>query len=231
LKAIKRQSLKEQVFIQLRDQVVRRVWEPGSKIPSENELSIAMGVSRVSIRGGLQMLVTLGLLETRHGAGTFVREFSGDIYLNELFPMIALGKSRLFHVLQYRHVMEKGTVTIVVEKATDVTIGGLEECYANMERNVADIPAFARADLDFHLFLARATENPIIIKVTDIIRNILSASLEDIVSALGVEDGLRYHKKIIEAIRDRDSVEAQRIMEEHIVKTIERLRDEAKLDE
>lgn len=69
LETIKRESVKEQVFAQLRDQIMKETWKAGCKIPSENELAEGMGVSRVSVREGLQMLVTLGLLETRHGEG------------------------------------------------------------------------------------------------------------------------------------------------------------------
>jgi GntR family transcriptional repressor for pyruvate dehydrogenase complex len=198
---------------------------PGSKIPSENELAEVLGVSRVSVREGLQMLVTLGLLETRHGEGTFVREFTGDTYMNGLFPLLALGKTGLFHVLEYRRVMEKGTASIVAEKATDEIIRGLEACYATMEKCREDVTAFAVADLDFHLFLAKATGNPLIIKVTDIIRSILTVSMENVVSALGVNDGLDYHKRIIEAVKARDPAKAESLMEEHIGRTIERVRE------
>jgi GntR family transcriptional repressor for pyruvate dehydrogenase complex len=229
LKTIKRPSIKDQVFAQLRDQIVRGSWIPGSKIPSEKELAEGMGVSRVSVREGLQMLVTLGLLETRHGEGTFVREFTGDTYMNDLFPLLTLGKAGLFHVLEYRRVMEKGTAAIVAEKATDETIRGLESCYANMEKCRDDVTAFAVADLDFHLYLAKATGNPLIIKVTDIIRSILTVSMENIVSTLGVKDGLDYHKRIIEAVKARDAALAERLMEEHVVRTIERVRGETDL--
>lgn len=217
------------MFAQLRDQIVRGAWSPGARIPSENELAEGLGVSRVSVREGLQMLVTLGLLETRHGEGTFVREFTGDTYMNGLFPVLALGKTGLFHVLEYRRVMEKGTAAIVAERATDEIVRGLEACYSTMEECKDDSTAFAVADLDFHLYLAKATGNPLIIKVTDIIRSILTVSMENIVSALGVKDGLSYHKKIIEAVKARDPALAERLMEEHVVRTIERVRSETDL--
>ncbi|RPI98323.1 MAG: FadR family transcriptional regulator [Desulfobacteraceae bacterium] len=108
LKNIKKESVRVQVFRQLRDQVLRRTWPPGSKIPSEHELSRTMGVSRVSIREGIQHLVSLGILETRHGEGTFVRELSGEIYFNSLIPLIALDETDIFHVLEYRRIIEKG---------------------------------------------------------------------------------------------------------------------------
>ena len=69
LKPIKKESVRGQVFWQLRDQIFRRTWPPGSKLPSENELSQTMGVSRVSIREGIQQLVSLGIAgnPTRRG--------------------------------------------------------------------------------------------------------------------------------------------------------------------
>ena len=60
--------------MQLRDQIVRRAWPPGSKIPSENQLTRRLGVSRVSLREALQNLASLGLLESRQGGGTYVMD-------------------------------------------------------------------------------------------------------------------------------------------------------------
>jgi GntR family transcriptional regulator, transcriptional repressor for pyruvate dehydrogenase complex len=78
LKPIKKASVRGQVFWQLRDRILRRTWLPGSKLPSENELSRTMGMSRVPISEGIQHLASLGILETRHGEDTFVRDLSGQ---------------------------------------------------------------------------------------------------------------------------------------------------------
>ena len=221
---VKRATIKEQIIVQLRDQIVRGAWPPGTKIPSENELTRRLGVSRVSLREALQNLASLGLLESRQGGGTFVKEYSGEILFNPLFPMLALDKTDVLNVLEYRRIVEKGTVALVMEKAGTKEIEDLEAAYREMVRQRKDAHAFARADLDFHLTLARATGNPIIIKVNDIIRNILSVSMDKIVLSLGVNDGLSYHRRILDAIKARDADQAESLMEEHILKTIKRLR-------
>jgi DNA-binding FadR family transcriptional regulator len=82
LARVQRAGVKNQIFEQLRDRIIDRTWPPGAKIPSEDSLAGALGVSRVSIKEALHMLVSLGLLETRHGGGTYVCEYSGEIYLN-----------------------------------------------------------------------------------------------------------------------------------------------------
>ena len=227
LKPIKKESVRVQVFRQLRDQVLRRTWPPGSKIPSEHELSRTMGVSRVSIREGIQHLVSLGILETRHGEGTFVRELSGEIYFNSLIPLMALDETDIFHVLEYRRIIEKGTAALAAERATDHDVAEMEAVYDRMVRSQDDVAEFARADLEFHLVVAKATGNSVLIKVNNVLRSVLSVSMENIVSTLGMRDGLHYHRLLIEAVRSRNAPEAERLMEEHVVRTIERLRSEA----
>jgi DNA-binding FadR family transcriptional regulator len=227
LKPIKKESVRVQVFRQLRDQVLRRTWAPGSKIPSEHELSRTMGVSRVSIREGIQHLVSLGILETRHGEGTFVREVGGEIYFNSLIPLMALDETDIFHVLEYRRIVEKGTAALAAERATDQDVAEMETVYDRMVQARDDVAGFARADLEFHLAVAKATGNSVLIKVNNVLRSVLSVSMENIVGSLGMHDGLHYHRLLIEAVKSRNVPEAERLMEEHVVRTIERLRSEA----
>jgi GntR family transcriptional repressor for pyruvate dehydrogenase complex len=214
LARVKRTKVKEQVFEQLRNQIVRGAWPPGSKIPSENELTHRLGVSRVSLREALHMLVSLGLLESRQGGGTFVREYSGAVLFNPLFPMIALDRTDILDVLEYRRIVEKGTAGLAAEKAGESGIRALEDSYSAMVRAQGDVHAFARADLEFHLVL------------NDIIKNILSASMDRIVSSLGVSDGLSYHRRILAAVKARDACGAEALMEEHLSRTIRRLKAE-----
>jgi len=226
LARVTRSRVKEQIVEQLRDQIVRGAWPPGSKIPSENELTRRLGVSRVSLREALQNLASLGLVEARQGGGTFVKEYSGEILFNPLFPMLALDKTDVLDVLEYRRIVEKGTAALVAAKAGDKEREELEAAYKEMTRQKKDVHAFARADLDFHLALARATGNPIVIKVNDIIRNILSVSMDEVVLALGVSDGLSFHRRILDAIKAGNAVLAESLMDEHILKTIKRLKAE-----
>jgi GntR family transcriptional repressor for pyruvate dehydrogenase complex len=224
LKRVDRSSVKDQVFEQLKNQILRRVWLPGSKIPSENALAEELGVSRISIREALKMLSSLGLLETYHGGGTYVREYKGEVFFNPLFPMLALEASDVFDVLEYRKIVERGTVGIAVEKADTAAIEALEKAYQVMVERKNDIHGFAMADLEFHLDLAKATKNPIIIKINDFIKSILSVSMDNVVSNLGIEDGLLYHRKILDAIKAKDVVQAEILMEEHVGRTIDRLK-------
>jgi GntR family transcriptional repressor for pyruvate dehydrogenase complex len=224
LARVKRSNVKEQVFLQLRDQIVAGAWTPGTKIPSENVLTRKLGVSRVSLREALHMLSSLGLLESRQGGGTFVKEYSGEILFNPLFPMIALDRTDILNVLEYRRIVEKGAAALAASRAGEKEIDDLEAAYRAMKFARGKLHDFARADLDFHLALARATGNPVIIKVNDIIKSVLSASMDRIVSSLGVDDGLAYHRRILNAIKARNAGLAESLMEEHVLRTIRRLK-------
>jgi GntR family transcriptional regulator, transcriptional repressor for pyruvate dehydrogenase complex len=224
LTRVRRSGVKTQVFAQLRDRITERTWPPGAKIPSENALALALGVSRVSIREALQMLASLGLLETRHGGGTYVCEYAGEVLFSPLLPMLALDKLDIFHLLEFRKIMERGVVSLAVKRAGTAEIVELERTFREMEKHRNDARAFAQADLSFHLALAKATGNPVVIKVNAVITDILKVSMYNIVGSLGTKDGLYYHRRILDAIKAQDGSRAESLMVEHVERTIRRLK-------
>jgi len=227
LKPVRRARIKEQVFEQLRNGIIRGTWPAGARLPSENELVTKLGCSRISIREALQMLSSLGLVETRHGGGTFVRPYSSEVLLSPLLPMIVLERTDIQHVLEYRRIIEPACVALAVARADEADVVELERACASLRASGQNLSVFARADLEFHLALARASKNPVLIKVNSVILDVLGASWEEIVRALGTRDGLHYHHRILEALKARDAVAAVALMEEHITRTIDRLKGKA----
>jgi len=225
LKPVRRARVKQQVYEQLRDGIIRGSWPAGTRLPSENELVARLGCSRISIREALHMLASLGLVETRHGGGTFVRPYSGEVLLSPLLPMIVLEQTDILHVLEYRQIVEPGSVALAVARAGEADIVELEHACTSLGASTQDLRAFARADLEFHLALARASKNPVLVKVNSVILDVLSASWEEIVRALGTRDGLHYHRRILEALKARNAVAAVALMEEHVTRTIDRLKE------
>ncbi len=222
---IKRVNVSDQVFEQLKTQLLSGNWQPGEKIPSENELSEKFQVSRVTIRQALQRLTALGLLETRFGEGSFVKKAEVGNFMNVLVPHAYLSKNSTLEVLEFRQVVETESAGLAAERATPEDVRQLEEILAEMEQLKEDSLAFAKADLDFHVAVSRITRNSLIITTNSILNDILSVSMQDIVEQLGFEIGLYYHKKIIEAIAANDTKAATGIMREHICKTRERYQE------
>jgi GntR family transcriptional repressor for pyruvate dehydrogenase complex len=227
IKKIKADSLRSQVYAQLKKQLLRGVWKSGEKLPSEKEFCRLFGVSRVTIRGAVQQLEILGLVETRQGGGTFVRDFSSVEKVDTFHPLFQIQKNQdLITVLEYRKIIEKGAAGIAGENISPEDIRFLEETYRTMTKDTGASAAYIEADLAFHYRLALAARNPIIIKVYDLLNDILSVAMKDIVRLLGRKIGLTYHRKIIDALKKGDKGECESIMEEHIEATISAVRKE-----
>ncbi|MDR2096618.1 MAG: FadR family transcriptional regulator [Treponema sp.] len=222
---VKAASLRVQVYTQLKEKLTRGVWKIGERLPSESELCAQFGVSRVTVRAAIQQLEILGLVETKHGGGTFVRDFSSIEKLDTFHPLMQVEKNRdLITVLEYRKIIEKGAMGLAHEKASAEDLNFLEETYTAMVNAEKDTAAYTRADLAFHYRLAEITRNPIIIKVYDILNDMLSTAMADIVHLLGRDLGLTYHRKLIDSLKKGDKNKSEALMEEHIEMTIQAIK-------
>ena len=230
LKKIKTESLRSQVYSQLKARLMEGVWKVGEKLPSESELCETFGVSRVTVRAAIQQLEILGLVETRHGGGNFVRDFSTIDAVDALHPLIQISRNQdIITVLEYRKIVEKGTIGLAVPKVTAKDIKRLEETYTTMV-NLSDSNDPVRqadADHQFHYQLALIAQNPIIIKVYELINVILASTMVDIVALLGTDLGLLYHRKLIDAIKSGDKALCEQLMDEHLEATIQRVREKS----
>ena len=159
IQKVVKSSVSQQVFDQLRQQILSGSWKPGDKLPSENELAAQFGVSRVTVRNALQKLSGLGLLETRFGEGSFIRGPESGAALNQLVPMLYLGRETLRDILTFRRMVEGPICEIACRRATDGEIAQLRELLGQMERAEADLAAFAKLDSEFHCMLARLTRS------------------------------------------------------------------------
>lgn len=207
--------------MQLKENLLAGVWKVGEKLPSENELCKTFGVSRVTVRAAIQQLEILGLVVTRQGNGTTVNDFSSMHGIDAFHPLIQVKKNQdILYILEYRKIVETGTIELAVDRITDSDFTYLEKRLREMEANTDDHAKHARADHLFHYRIAQCTNNPIIIKVYSLINEMLSTAMVDIVDMLGCEIGLRYHRQLIDALRSKNKEACKKTMEAHIQETI-----------
>lgn len=105
LKQVKKANITEQVFTQLKQQIISGEWKQGDRLPSENELGEILGVSRVTVRQALQKLTVLGLVETRSGDGSYITNNLGAL-MNIMVPVAYLNNNDVLQVLEFRKVIE-----------------------------------------------------------------------------------------------------------------------------
>jgi len=228
IQPIKKANVSEQVYEQLKKQLLSGEWKPGDKLPSENDLAEALGVSRITVRHAVQKLAALGLVETRSSEGSFVKEVTPGIYMNDIIPLSYLGENSTLEVLEFRYVIESESVGLAAERATQDDINDLKSIVDEMKASRDDVRRFAEADLRFHFKIAQITRNSLIIKTYEILNDVLKSAMNDIVKKTGFENGIYYHGKLIEAIANRDGERAKAVMKEHVHITMESFENKAK---
>lgn len=202
LHALDKKEIRQQVFEQLLSQITTGKWKPGEKIPSENELTSIMGVSRISVREAIQKLAAMDLVETYRGKGTFVKEFTTNNYLKSLTPMLLMTPDDILFVVEYRRILEVGIIDLYTRNPTSRDIVFLTKTLDKMKQYYrTNLKKYTKYDLEFHMKLYEMTGNPFIIKISNLVYDILSAAMKEAVTERGAEEGIEFHSAMLEYIR------------------------------
>ena len=203
LHALDKKEIRQQVFEQLLSQITTGKWKPGEKIPSENELTSIMGVSRISVREAIQKLAAMDLVETYRGKGTFVKEFTTNNYLKSLTPMLLMTPDDILFVVEYRRILEVGIIDLYTRNPTSRHIAFLTKTLDKMKQYYrTNLKKYTKYDLEFHMKLYEMTGNPFIIKISNLVYDILSAAMKEAVTERGAEEGIEFHSAMLEYIRN-----------------------------
>ncbi len=215
---IQKINVVEQVYDQMQALLIDGTWHPGDKLPSENELAETFGVSRMTVRQAMQKLKALGLIETRTGSGSYVREVNPEDSLQELIPLMYIGGPSQEHVFQFREMIDSESVRIATPLAADKDLDKLEELLQKMKKasEQDDGKAFSSYDLKFHMSIVKMTGNPMMIKAYQILLSVLTESMNNVIEKMKYAPALDYHRRIIDAMREKDAEKAERLMREHI---------------
>lgn len=205
-----------EVYDQMREMIFKNVWKSGDRLPSENELAEAFGVSRVTIRQALIKLNASGLIRTRQGEGSFVQELSVGLKLNELLPSIYLSDDSVRDVWEFRMMTEGETAALAAKRATDEDVRLLWNAYEKLKDQRDDLDAYIGNDFHFHRLLTTIVGNKLITQVHYLLRDVLKETMKKITLKIGPENGIEYHRRIIEAVEAHDSEKAKALMNEHL---------------
>lgn len=177
MKKVERVSLVESVGTQLRDEITAGRWAVGERIPSETELVEQLGVSRASVREAVRGLVQAGLLATRQGDGTYVTASDAtDVAIRR-----RLVTADHTDVVEVRRGLDIVAAGLAASRRTAADIKALKKALeARATAGVAgDEAAFVANDVEFHLCVARASHNPILIELYTSFARALAESVRD----------------------------------------------------
>ncbi|MBU3101054.1 MULTISPECIES: FadR/GntR family transcriptional regulator [Clostridium] len=210
----------DRVFNVIQEKIISGEYKPGMKIMSELKLAQELQVSRVSVREAIEKMSAVNIVSKRRGGGTFVNDLKPSVYLNSLIPMITLGQDNYNDILEFRLIIESEAAGLCAQRCSDDLVNEIEECYNNMIKYQDDFEKFTEEDLNFHMKIVEGSNSPLIIKVNEILKNLLRAHQKLLYNNLGPSGGLSEHKLILEAIKNRDSQLAKLFAKRHIERTI-----------
>lgn len=217
LEPVRRTKVYEEVAARLRRLIAEGRLRPGDRLPPERELAAAFGVSRTSVRDAIRALQMAGLLEPRQGEGTVVREVSSESIMAPLASALLARRDLLADLMAVRKMIEPAMAREAARRATPEEI---EQMEAILRRQAAKIEAGGLAideDTALHDMIARASRNQVVLKVIDVLMDLLREGRERSLQVRGrPQRSLRGHRQIVEAIRRRDPEAAARAMLTHL---------------
>jgi GntR family transcriptional repressor for pyruvate dehydrogenase complex len=188
---------------------------PGSKFPPERELAKEFGVNRASLRQALKVLEIMGVITQRVGDGTYLSA-TAESLLNEPMEFLILLDDLSHHELfETRMIVEPELAARAAERATVEDLAGLRQALMALERSRTNQTRL-EADIAFHECIFRASGNRICHLLFRIIHRTVLTSMAQLAPRVSIQKPLFFHKKIYNAIRDRNPGEARRTMFEHI---------------
>ena len=223
---IQTERLYEQIVSQIERRIVAGDLKVGDQLPSEKELAEQFAVSRTAVREAIKALREKRLVEIRPGRGTFITNDAPEAMRHSLGLLMKYGTLNGFsHLVEVREILEPEIAALAATRITEEQIAAMQDAIAVMDTALDHVDVFVEADLDFHLAMAEATQNPIIPVLMDSIIDMLREQRKSTgLTKGGLERGQYHHKQIVQAIIHRDPEASRQAMRLHL----KQVRDDSK---
>ncbi len=221
LKPVSRTTLSEQVAMQLSAEIEGGTWVPGEKLPSEADLCKVFNVGRSTLREALKSLSFIGLIRMRAGEGSYVADERSKYMERPL--LLSRGvlntEKEVNDLCETRLVMEAETAALCAQRASEQDFGELEKIVREMKISLEKGgEEFSKLDLNFHMAIAAATRNEVMI---DFLKHIREALEELIVKSLllpaGTDMAYKQHRALLDVMKQRNAGKARNAMRAHLL--------------
>jgi GntR family transcriptional regulator, transcriptional repressor for pyruvate dehydrogenase complex len=186
-------------------------WKAGDQLPAQRQLAQALGVSTGSLREALQTLQGMGVLELRHGQGTFVCHNPSQIVERCLNLAIVLDRDRVEDFLDARRAIEGGLAYLAARRASPEQVAQLTDLVAGMKKAVTtgNDAAFEALDITFHRLITEMSNSDIL----QYLGSTLFETLEEFIRVVPhTPKGCQAHAKVCAAIQAQDPRRSEQAM-------------------
>ncbi|GAA5059900.1 DNA-binding FadR family transcriptional regulator [Thermocatellispora tengchongensis] len=216
LAAPQRESAVVDIARQLLSQLLSGHLAPGTRLPSERQLSESLGVGRSTIREALKALDVLGIIDVRQGDGTYLKQSTSSLLPSAIEWGLMLGQPQVLDLIEARRHIEIVIAELAAERAGEEVIAELRHHLEDM-RSAADSVAFVEADVAFHLALAQAADNSVLNDILGSIRSLLRVWIRRAIHEAGeTETTIAEHAAVLEAVERHSPADAAAAMRAHM---------------
>lgn len=206
-----------QVVNHIRSLIENGTLQPGDKIPPEREFARTLKISRASLRTGIGYLAAMGVMNIRHGVGTFVADGPPEFGKTSLSMMSALHGFQSWQMFETRIILESYVAALAAERGKEEHHAALAEEVAEMFASIEKPAEYLIHDLRFHRIISQASGNPILAAIIETITSAFFDSRRKTVDqATDLRQSAEMHRDIYRAIRARNLHEAHVLMEKHL---------------
>ncbi len=207
----------QQVAEQIHRLVESRVLKAGDRLPPERELAEKFGVSRSSIRDAIRTLEAMGIAESHHGKGTVVRDRSDDSVAVPLTSVLVRKRHLVAELLDVRWMIEPALAARAAANATKEEIQRLEDILRRQKEKMRAGEDTIEEDSEFHYVIALAAGNSVVLKILDVLMDLLRESRARSLQVPGrQEHSYAGHLRILRAIKRRDGAAAGSAARQHL---------------
>jgi GntR family transcriptional repressor for pyruvate dehydrogenase complex len=197
---------------------------PGSRLPTEKELCERLGVGRSTLREAIRSLAFLGVVQARQGSGTYVTPPEEQAIEKLIGLGLTLQRVSVGEVIEARRALEVEAVRMAAQRATEQDRAVLRRLMEQMARDCTDLAEASRNDVSFHVLLARASHNVVLIRFIYGMRAMLEGWITKAVTDAGVvAHVVEEHDAVLDAVFARDADRAAALMYEHLTRAADRL--------
>ena len=215
---IARRKTYELVAEQLIELIGSRRLQAGDVLPPERELVDSYRVGRSSVREALRMLESRGLIESR-GNGSFQVAELRNMLDRSFDLLVTVEEADYAELFEVRRILEGEAAALAASRRTKAQVERMREHVHAMQGGLSSEERFITADLHFHLAVAEATRNRVIVHLMNAIRRLLQRSLSSSYHIKGSpERAVEMHRLILEAIDEGHPEEARQRMQEHVAR-------------
>lgn len=214
---IARESVAEVVVRRILDMVKSGVLKAGDALPPERDLAVTLNVSRPSVREAMRGLAVLGVVRTRQGGGAYITDLGPETLLGPIQFYLSLEEVNIRELYDARSLIESDVARRAAVNVSDTALAQLEKLLSEQRETLNDPIAFRKSDYAFHEIIWIESQNAFLKRIGESL-NVIGLEFRKRASELPrvLEQSLRDHRRLLDALQAHDPEDAARAAEAHM---------------